>query len=91
MSFAVVDDAPKKKEECKDKVFAYLAFFVNDIMTAYRNSYADIEKQIKEQQAIITKQNADINEHRGIDQEKSQLQAICGVREADCRSGGEMD
>lgn len=59
---AVVDDAPKKKEECKDKVFAYLAFFAKDIMTAYRNSYADIEKQIKEQQAIITKQNAEINE-----------------------------
>lgn len=57
---AIVADAPKKKEECKDKVFAYMAFIAKDILDAYQKSYMDIEKLLKEQQDIVERQNNEI-------------------------------
>ncbi|MCH3949358.1 MAG: AAA family ATPase [Acidaminococcus sp.] len=61
----VVADAPKKKEECKEKVFSFMSFITNETIKAFNKSISDINKQLNKQQEIIdtqTEQGADIRE-----------------------------
>ncbi len=50
---AIVDAGPKKRNECTDLVFSLLAFRLKDVIAAYKQSDAELEKEIKELEAEI--------------------------------------
>jgi wobble nucleotide-excising tRNase len=56
----VVTNAPRKKEECRDKVFSLMSFKVQDSIKAFNKSTSTINEQLKEQQDIIDSQTEEI-------------------------------
>lgn len=55
---AIVAAGPAKQQECADMVFERMAFDMQGIIDAYKQSYADYDSQIKAQQGIIDKQGS---------------------------------
>lgn len=55
---SVVAAGPRKRNECRDKVFERMAFLLKDVFAAYTKSDAEIEAEIKRQQGIFDEQTA---------------------------------
>ena len=53
---AIVDAGPKKKIECRDRVFEHMAFALKDVLEAYERSDNALNKEISDQQAITDEQ-----------------------------------
>ena len=58
---AIVAAGPKKKTECKDTVFEYMAFITKDIVDAYKRSDDVLKDEMKTQQKVIDDQKNIIN------------------------------
>lgn len=58
---AIVDAGPKKKRECRDHVFEYMAFVLRDVFEAYDRSDAALDNEIRTQDGIITTQGGIID------------------------------
>lgn len=52
---AIVDAGPKKRSECTDLVFSLLAFRLKDVIAAYRQSDAEMQKELDSPEAEIKK------------------------------------
>ena len=54
----IVDDAPRKRKQCRDQVFEYMAFRLKDVIEGYGRSDTAIDNEITAQQKTIDAQNA---------------------------------
>lgn len=57
---AIVDAGPKKRSECTDLVFSFLAFRLKDVIAAYQQSDTEMQKELDGLEAEIKKHTEDL-------------------------------